>query len=64
MKILFYSSPSFTDCDFPLVKAFQELGHEVTYLIDMAPYNTKAGLCNVQKQKEQTGFSMQQIMMN
>lgn len=56
MKILFYSSPSFTDCDFPLVKAFQELGHEVTYLIDMAPYNTKAGLCNVQKQKEQNGI--------
>lgn len=37
MKILYYSSPSFADCDFPLVKALMEKGHDVTYLIELSP---------------------------
>ncbi len=41
MKILYYSSPSFADCDFPLVKEFIRLGHEVAYLINLTPYSLK-----------------------
>lgn len=37
MKILYYSSPSFADCDFPLVKTLMEKGHDVTYLIELSP---------------------------
>lgn len=37
MKILYYSSTSFADCDFPLVKALMEKGHNVTYLIELSP---------------------------
>lgn len=44
MKILYYSSPSFADCDFPLVKALQEAGHDVTYIIKLAPYSLKSTL--------------------
>lgn len=50
MKILYYSAPSFADCDFPLVKALQEAGHDVTYLIALAPYNLKSTLFNIKEQ--------------
>lgn len=50
MKILYYSTPFFADCDFPLVKALQEAGHDVTYLISLAPYSLKSTLFNVKEQ--------------
>lgn len=50
MKILYYSAPSFADCDFPLVKALQEAGHDVTYLIEVAPYNLKSTLFDIKEQ--------------
>lgn len=50
MKILYYSAPSFADCDFPLVKALQEAGHDVTYLIALAPYNLKSTLFDIKEQ--------------
>ena len=50
MKILYYSSPSFADCDFPLVKAWQEAGHDVTYLIALAPYSLKSTLFDIKEQ--------------
>lgn len=50
MKILYYSAPSFADCDFPLVKALQEVGHDVTYLIEVAPYNLKSTLFDIKEQ--------------
>lgn len=50
MKILYYSSPSFADCDFPLVKEFIRLGHEVAYLINLTPYSLKSTLFNIEKQ--------------
>lgn len=52
MRILYYSSPFFADCDFPLVKALQEAGHDVTYLIELAPYSLKSTLFDI---KEQVG---------
>lgn len=50
MKILYYSTPSFADCDFPLVKAWQEAGHDVTYLIALAPYSLKSTLFDIKEQ--------------
>lgn len=50
MRILYFSTPSFADCDFPLVKALQEEGHEVTYLIALAPYCLKSTLFDIKEQ--------------
>lgn len=50
MKILYYSTPFFADCDFPLVKALQEEGHDVTYLIALAPYSLKSTLFDIKEQ--------------
>lgn len=50
MKILYYSTPFFADCDFPLVKALQEAGHDVTYLIALAPYSLKSTLFDIKEQ--------------
>lgn len=49
MKILYLSTPFFADCDFPLVKALQEAGHEVTYLIMLAPYSKKSTLFDIKE---------------
>lgn len=50
MKILYYSTPFFADCDFPLVKALQDVGHDVTYIIKLAPYSLKSTLFNIKEQ--------------
>ena len=50
MKILYYSSPSFADCDFPLVKALREEGHDVTYLISLTPYSIRSTLFDIKRQ--------------
>lgn len=50
MKILYYSTPFFADCDFPLVKALQDVGHDVTYIIKLAPYSLKSTLFNIKNQ--------------
>jgi len=50
MKILYYSTPFFADCDFPLVKALQESGHDVTCLISLAPYSLKSTLFDIKEQ--------------
>lgn len=56
MKILYYSTPSFADCDFPLVKALQEEGHDVTYLIALAPYSLKSTLFNILEQVQENAI--------
>ena len=35
MKIVYYSGLQFADCDFPLVKAYQQAGEDVTYIIPL-----------------------------
>lgn len=56
MKILYLSSPHFADCDFPLVREFQKMGHEVTYLIMLAPYSLKSTLFNIRRQNPENGI--------
>lgn len=56
MRILYISTPFFADCDFPLVKTFQQKGIDVTFLILLPPYALKSTLFNIQKQIPQTGI--------
>lgn len=50
MKILYISTPSFADCDFPLIKAYQEKNYDVTYLILLRPYSLRSTLFDIKDQ--------------
>ena len=50
MKILFISLPAFADCDFPLIKSFQEKGFDVTYLLLLRPYSLRSTLFDIKEQ--------------
>lgn len=56
MKILYISQPNFADCDFPLIRAFQQKGVDVTYLIPLTPFHLRASLIDIKKQLPQTGI--------
>lgn len=56
MRILYFSSPPFADCDFPLVRQFQQMGHEVYYLIDLPCYFLRSTLIDINKQIEENGI--------
>lgn len=47
MKILYLGSSHFADCDFPLVKALQKMGHDVTYLILLTPSSKRTTLFDI-----------------
>lgn len=56
MKILYISSPSFADCDFPLVRELQRKGINVTYLILLPPFMLKSTLFDIKTQIPKTGI--------
>ena len=56
MKLLYLSTPSFADCDFPLIKAFQQKGLDVTYLILLPCYSLRSTLVDIKKQIQRTGI--------
>ncbi len=47
MKILYLGSSHFADCDFPLVKALQDMGYDVTYLILLTPNSKRTTLFDI-----------------
>ncbi len=49
MKIVYISSTSFADCDFPLIRAFQQLGHDVYFFMSLAPYSKNKTIINIKK---------------
>lgn len=49
MRILYYSSPSFGDCDLPLIKALMDKGHEVYVLYFINPHCLKSTIFNIEK---------------
>lgn len=55
MKILYLSTPSFADCDIPLVRAMQSKGHDVTYLLMLAPHNLQYTIIDIKKKYPRTG---------
>lgn len=56
MKILYLSTPSFADCDFPLVKALMEKGHDVTYMIELSPCSKRATLFDIKNMIPKNGI--------
>jgi len=56
MTLLYYSSPSFLDCDFPLVRALSGAGVNVTYLIHFAPYSRNTPLFKLDSLKPEYGI--------
>lgn len=55
MKILYLSTPSFADCDIPLVRALQAKGHDVTYLLMLAPHNLQYTIIDIKQLYLQSG---------
>lgn len=55
MKILYLSTPSFADCDIPLVRAMQAKGHDVTYLLMLAPHSLQYTIIDIKKEYPHTG---------
>lgn len=56
MKLLYISTPSFADCDFPLINTFQEKGLDVTYLILLPCFQLRSTLVDIKKQIPRTGI--------
>lgn len=56
MRILYYSKTCFGDCDFPLLKAMMEKGHDVTVIYNMTPYSLRTTIFNISKQIPQVGI--------
>ena len=56
MKVLYISVTNFADCDFPLIREYQRLGIDITYLILLPPYSLKSTLFDIKKQIPKTGI--------
>lgn len=56
MKLLYISTPSFADCDFPLIREFQRKGIDVTYLILLPPFSLRSTLFDIKKQIPRTAI--------
>lgn len=56
MRLLYISSPSFADCDFPLIRGLQRRGIDVTYLILLPPFMLKSTLFDIKTQIPKTGI--------
>lgn len=56
MKLLYISSPSFADCDFPLIRTLQQKGIDVTYLILLPCFSLRSTLVDIKKQIPRTGI--------
>lgn len=55
MKILYISTPAYADCDFPLIKTYQDLGIDITYIITIGPFNRRSTLIDLNKRKGKVG---------
>lgn len=56
MKILFFTGTHFADCSFPLIKAFSELGHDVTTLMNLDPSRLHRTIININSQPKEPGL--------
>ena len=56
MKIIYYSSTFFADCDFPLIGELQRMGHDVSYYIPVASYNLRSTLFDIKQLHPKTGI--------
>ena len=56
MKIVYCSTPSFADCDLPLIRAFCKAGHTVDYFLHLAPYSRKSTYVEIEQLKDAWGI--------
>ena len=56
MKIIYYSSPFFADCDFPLIGELQRKGHDVRYYISIASFSKRSTLIDLKELYPHTGI--------
>lgn len=56
MKIIYYSSPPFADCDFPLIREYQRKGIEVYYFIKLPVYSLRSTLIDIKEQIKKPGI--------
>ena len=56
MKIIYYSSPFFADCDFPLIGELQRMGHDVRYYISIASFSKRSTLIDLNSLYPHTGI--------
>ena len=56
MKIIYYSSPFYADCDFPLIREFQRRGQDVRYYISVTSYSKRSTLIDLKELYPHTGI--------
>lgn len=56
MKIIYFGEIHSTDSDFPLVRALQQKGHEVYYLIPLVDRFKRAGIIDLKSIKDKPGL--------
>lgn len=56
MKIIYFSTTFFADCDFPLIREMQSQGHDVRYYIPIASYNLRSTLLDLESIYPHTGI--------
>lgn len=56
MKIVYFSETFFLDSDFPLVKQYQTLGHNVLFLITLTPRTKRGTLLDLKNRKLKDGI--------
>lgn len=56
MKIVYYSSLFFVDCDFPLVREFQRMKEDVYYLMPINSFQLKSTLIDIKHQIGKPGI--------
>lgn len=56
MKLLYISTPSFADCDFPLIRTLQQKGIDVTFLILLPCFSLRSTLVDIKRQIPKTGI--------
>ena len=56
MKIIYYSSPFYADCDFPLIGELQRMGHDVRYYISIASFSKRSTLIDLKELYPHTGI--------
>ena len=56
MKIIYYSSPFYADCDFPLIGELQRRGQDVRYYISVASFSKRSTLIDLKELYPHTGI--------
>ena len=54
--IIYYSSPFYADCDFPLIGELQRRGHDVRYYISVASFSKRSTLIDLKELYPHTGI--------